>query len=112
MDINNEGEHKNATYRDNLLSLNALNLLYTTTDNVVVPSLSPWFSFYAPGEDKTLVPMNETAQYAEDWIGLRTLDAQGKLLRTVCDCHHGAIPTHSCRQQYVNTTRGLLNNTL
>merc|ERR1711991_1174993 len=35
--INNEVEEKNTTYSDHISSLNHWNLVYSTTDNVVVP---------------------------------------------------------------------------
>merc|ERR1711988_1670012 len=38
------------------------------------------FEFYAPGQDKEIVPLRESPIYLEDWIGLRTLDEAGKLI--------------------------------
>jgi len=78
-DINNERDTKNATYRQNLISLNHLALFQFTLDTVVVPRESEWFGFYKPGQNSVLLNMTETPGYQQDWIGLKTLDQAGKL---------------------------------
>jgi len=48
-------------------------------DTMVQPIESERFEFYAPGQDKTIVPLKESPIYKEDWIGLKTLDEANKL---------------------------------
>ena len=113
-DLNNERTAKNATYKANMLSLNAYGLLFSTGDDICVPRETPWFAFFADGSDQQpLVPMEQSAAYEGDWIGLRTLAESGRLVRWQVDCPHGEIPQASCLDQsYVPNMQRLLNNTL
>jgi len=78
-DINNERPLKNETYKENLLKLENLVLVKNSDDTTVEPRETSHFEFYAPGQDKEIVPLRESPIYLEDWIGLRTLDEAGKL---------------------------------
>jgi len=78
-DINNDKDVKNVTYKDNLTKLKNLVLIKFTEDTVVDPRGSEWFSWYKPGDVNTILPLNETALYQEDWIGLKELDTSGRL---------------------------------
>lgn len=51
-----------------------------TSDTVVDPRETEWFEFYAPGQAVTILPLNESAIYTEDRIGLRAMDKAGKLV--------------------------------
>lgn len=77
-DINNEREVRNETYRENMLKLNAFVMTYSDIDEVITPPQSGWFLGYA---SHTLEPetWNQSRQYTEDLIGMRTLNEQGKL---------------------------------
>jgi len=55
---------------------------------MVVPRESAHFGFYAAGQDKEVVPMNETKIYTEDYIGLKTLDEAGKIAFLVSEGDH------------------------
>ncbi len=44
------------------------------------PKESEHFAFYAPGSGSEVLPLQESAIYLEDRIGLKTLDEQGKLV--------------------------------
>ena len=74
-------------------------------DRTVVPKESAWFGSYAvpePNEEsiaggmnaereeekKKIVSMREQPLYTEDWIGLRTLDEQGKVVFATCAGEH------------------------
>ena len=59
-DINNERPSKNATYRQNLASLEKLVLYRFKDDVTVVPRDSAWFAFY---NGSRLLPMQETELY-------------------------------------------------
>jgi len=85
-DINNELESKNAAYASNLASLERLVLYRFQKEYTVVPRGSEWFDFF---DGTMLVNVSDTALYKEDWIGLRTLDEAGKLVRAeVPDARH------------------------
>ena len=81
-DLNNEREQKNSTYRANMASLKKLVLVEAMNDTMVVPHASESFGFWKWGESgkhATVVPMRDTKAYAEDFIGLQTLDKAGKI---------------------------------
>eukprot|EP00771_Trimastix_marina_P003409 gnl/Trimastix_PCT/4665.p1 GENE.gnl/Trimastix_PCT/4665~~gnl/Trimastix_PCT/4665.p1 ORF type:complete len:331 (+),score=15.05 gnl/Trimastix_PCT/4665:95-994(+) len=78
-DINNERPHKNATYRDHMLQLNQFVMVKFEHDRMVQPRESEWFGFYQPGQDVRVLKLQETPQYQEDWLGLRTLDETHRL---------------------------------
>jgi len=86
-DINNNLEKKNATYKNNLLSLNHFALVKFLNDTVVVPRESEWFGFYQVGQDKVVVAVENTTLYTEDWIGLKTLNenSQVSFISTIGD---------------------------
>lgn len=77
-DINNENK-VNESYRENLLALDNLVLVQFLSDEMVVPRESSLFGFYAPGQTKYMVPLEESPLYLEDRLGLRKLDETGRL---------------------------------
>ena len=77
-DINNEGPEKNESYKENLAALDNLVLVQFTEDSIVDPKQSEAFGWFSP-ENMVMVPVQNTTLYTEDWIGLKTLDQQGKL---------------------------------
>jgi len=117
--INNEvPESKNSTFRDNLSSLNALVLVLFTDDKTVVPKESAWFGSEAITENQQallptfdtqqatislsegrIVPMHKHPIYEEDWIGLKSLDQQGRIVLDVCQGEHMQIS--SCWERLV-----------
>jgi palmitoyl-protein thioesterase len=44
------------------------------------------------GQDKLVVPLNQSSMYIEDWLGLRALESGGRLLRMDCDGDHLQMP--------------------
>lgn len=79
-EINNEREPRKRSYKDNLTRLNKFVMVKFEGDTVVDPKASEWFEFFAPGQAEVIQPLNETRLYQEDWIGLKELDRQGKLV--------------------------------
>lgn len=77
-DINNEN-YTNKEYKDNLQKLKALVLVKFENDTMVKPVESEWFGFYKPGQAKEVQTLRQSKLYESDWIGLRTMDASGKL---------------------------------
>jgi len=87
-DINNQGAWKNETYKQNLMSLNQFVMVMFTLDTMVQPKESEWFAFYAPGQDRIVVPLNESQIYTEDWLGLKEMDQNGQLQFIPCPGNH------------------------
>lgn len=97
-DVNNERPtSKNPQYKKNLLGLRNLVLVYGTLDDTVVPQTSPIFSFFAPGNVSQIVPLQESPQYLQDWLGLQTLDKTGRLHLYSVPCHHTNVASSECK---------------
>jgi len=112
-DLNNEyTQSKNATYRDNIIALNHLVLIYSTTDTIVVPRQSPWFYFYQADSDTVVQKVQSTPGYQGDWIGLRTLDQQNKVDFIPIPCSHANLPRDVCRPYYEKLYRQYFNTTI
>ncbi|CRG86133.1 hypothetical protein PISL3812_03136 [Talaromyces islandicus] len=77
-DINNEREEKNALYKKNLASLNRFGMFMFLDDTTAVPKESAWFAEVNQTSGE-VTSLRERQLYTEDWLGLRTLDEQGKL---------------------------------
>lgn len=77
-DINNENSI-NQTYKDNMISLQNFVMVKFLEDTMVQPIESEWFGFYELGQDVVTIPLQQTDLYIQDWIGMKTLDQQGKL---------------------------------
>lgn len=77
-DINNE-RIINQTYKNNLLQLDNLVLIEFLKDSMVIPRESSLFGFYAPGQTKTIIPLEKSSIYLEDRIGLKKLKETGRL---------------------------------
>merc|ERR1711865_577449 len=84
------GAKKNPSYKANLASLERLVLIKFKYDFVVVPNDSSWFAYYPWGtlDRSKILPMNETDLYKQDFIGLKTLNEQGKIDFKLCPAMH------------------------
>jgi len=80
-DISNEHDMKNTTYKENYMSLDKLVLVMAEEDSMVVPKESEHHGFWAWGKDKVVVNMTSYDGYVGDYLGLQTLDKQGKVDR-------------------------------
>ena len=78
-DINNAGPTKKQDYKQNLARLDNLVLVQFTEDSIVDPKESEWFGWFDDNDHQTMLPLQNTSMYKEDWIGLRNLDQAGKL---------------------------------
>ena len=87
-DINNEGPIKNPSYKHNLSGLKNLVLVQFTQDSIVDPKQSEWFGWFDDNDHQTMLPLQNTTLYKEDWIGLRSLDEAGKLHFMSVDADH------------------------
>ncbi|KAL6048334.1 Palmitoyl-protein thioesterase 1 [Balamuthia mandrillaris] len=93
-DINNERATKNGQYKANILALKNFALVYSTADKVLIPKETGWFGFFAENSTDSIVPLEQTPLYQEDWIGLRTLDRTGRLHRFKSTCDHEDYYSH------------------
>lgn len=109
-DINNEREIKNQTYKDHILSLNKMLLIYSTVDTLIKPRESGWFSFWQAGSDTVLVPVQERALWKEDWLGLRALYESQRLIFDKTNCTHGGHTEKECKHFFDVQTYPLLDN--
>lgn len=103
-DLNNEGPTKNMTYRQNILSLKNVVLVYGTTDTVIVPRQSGWFYFYANNSQTKLIPMELQPIYTEDLLGLKTLDSSRRLHMFYTNCTHYEHHTNTCKFNFDQNT--------
>ncbi|KAK8375984.1 hypothetical protein O3P69_008602 [Scylla paramamosain] len=86
-DINNE-KVVNEEYRSNLKKLDNFVMVKFLKDSMVVPTESEWFGFYSPGQDKEILPLQQTELYLEDRLGLKEMDEAGKLQFVSVDGDH------------------------
>lgn len=75
-DINNERQHKNEKYRENIMKLENFVMYMFEDDTTVIPKESAWFED-VNGTGTT--PLRARKLYSEDWLGLRELDRKGGL---------------------------------
>ena len=76
-DLNNEKEAKNQSYKDRMLGLERMILIKFTEDTMIIPKETAWFQFYdANGE---LQKLEDSELYQKDFIGVKTLNEQGKI---------------------------------
>jgi len=79
--LNNEiSERRNPLFRENLLRLKYFVMVKFLNDSMVFPRESQHFGFYNNGQSQIEIPLNKTRLYIEDWLGLKVMDQQGKLI--------------------------------
>jgi palmitoyl-protein thioesterase len=78
-DVNNERKKKNATYAENLSSLEKFVMYVFEDDETVIPKQSGWFA-YTNISSGDVTPLRNRTIYKEDWIGLKKLDEKGGLV--------------------------------
>lgn len=77
-DINNE-RVKNQDYKTNLQKLDNFVMVRFLKDTMVYPLESEWFGYYCPGQALIMCHLQNSTFYTEDWLGLKTMDEEGKL---------------------------------
>ena len=109
--INNEGSQRNETYRLNMLKLNAFVMVYSDMDVVVSPQQTGWFLGFRTNSLVT-ESWNQSRQYTEDLIGLRTMQEQGKLHYFTCHTPHQESEHAPDKQFFFENILAFFNNTL
>lgn len=87
-DINNERDVKNESYKENLNRLERFVMVRFSRDSMVIPRISSHFGYYAPGQDQRVQNLTETPIYLQDWLGLRQMHDDGKLVFLTADGDH------------------------
>ena len=71
-----------------LLKLKLIVFVMFSFDTMVEPKESEWFGFYAPGNPKVLIPLNQSDIYIQDRLGLKEMDINKKLRFIECPTDH------------------------
>lgn len=87
-DWNNDRDDKNATYAQNMLNLEKYYMIEAMQDSVVIPHASEQHGFFKWGSTSDIETFNQTQSYAEDWLGLKTLDARDGVVRMSYEGDH------------------------
>ena len=78
-DLNNEKKEKNMKYKERMLELEKVLLIVNQEDELVDPPTSGWFDYYDSNSRK-MVYKKDSDFYLNDYIGIRGLDEQNKIL--------------------------------
>ena len=92
-DINQE-RSINKKYRKNLMKLQNFVMVMFSEDTMVQPKESEWFGFYKAGQGKEINALNQSALYTEDRLGLKEMDAAGKLHFLLAKGDHLQVSQH------------------
>ena len=79
-DYENYEDRDQEIYR-RFTSLEKVKLIKSREDSVIVPRESSWFEFF-DRDGKTIIPLEESDFYIQDYIGLRKLIEEGKVIFT------------------------------
>ena len=85
--LNNEYEEKDQEIIDRFTALEKVKLIKGKQDSVIVPRESSWFEFY-DYDGKTIIPLEDSDFYINDYIGLRKLNEEGKVEFVEFDQEH------------------------
>ena len=94
-----------------MLKLNAFVMTYSDMDEIVTPRESGLFMGYAPKSLK-VEAWNNSRQFTEDLIGLRTLWEQGKLHTFKSHVRHQDVPHTPNKEFILQNIFPFFNNTL
>jgi len=111
-DLNNERTTKNATYKKNILSVKNFLMGWSTVDHVLKPRETGWFGVFAPNQQEQVIPLEEQEMYKKDWIGLRTLNEDGRLKRFVSHIPHDDYTSPKFDKLFYQHVIPLLNETI
>ena len=96
--LNNEiYSHLSFIQKENMKTLENIVLVWSPYDNILNPPESAKFSFY--DEEYNIIPIEQTALYEEDRLGLKFLDQNNKLHIHNTTCSHGEHRDPICFEQ-------------
>jgi len=99
--LNNDYEVKDQEIIDRFTSLEKVKLIKGKKDTVIVPRESSWFEFY-DYDGKTIIPLEESDFYINDYIGLRKLMEEGKVSFVEFDQEHVLYNTKEYRSEILS----------
>ena len=79
--LNNENDVKDMDIYDRFTSLEKVKIIKSKQDTVINPKDSSWFEFYDE-EGRNIIPLTKSEFYKKDFIGLRKLMEEGKVIFT------------------------------
>lgn len=125
-DLNNEHKHNglSVSQKYNMLSLKNFVMIWSPEDDVLKPPESGKFAFYkifgksssymrnieydvktyCEYDNLPIVELQDSPQYTEDWLGLRTLNETGRLHILETNCTHTGHKTEDCFPQLESLT--------
>ncbi|GFZ01974.1 alpha/beta-Hydrolases superfamily protein [Actinidia rufa] len=105
--LNNElPEERNATYKERFSSLQNLVLIMFEQDTILIPKETAWFGYYPDGVFDPVLPPQQTNLYAEDWIGLKSLDTAGRVKYISVPGNHLRISNNDAKEYIVPYLEG------
>jgi palmitoyl-protein thioesterase len=87
-DVNNEVAQKDMARSQRMATLNMYMASAGSADKVVQPRESAWHTFWPWGKRTNVMDLHDTEGYKGDWLGLNTLDKQGKLILNMYEGEH------------------------
>jgi len=111
-DISNFKDTKNETYKQNLLSLQNMLISFSAVDETLVPKETGWFEFFAPNTTDTIIPLEDTPFWQEDFIGLKALNESNRLHKFITSCAHGDYSSSCFDKYFMENVVHYFNNTL
>ena len=79
--LNNENDVKDMDIYERFTSLEKVKIIKSKQDTVITPRNSSWFEFYDE-EGRDIIPLTQSEFYKKDFIGLRKLMEEGKVIFT------------------------------
>jgi len=110
-DINNEDDSPEQLYRDNMIKLNSFVMTYSEIDEIIAPKQSGLFLGYLPNSLETET-RNNSRQFTEDLIGMKTLWEQGKLFTFSYRVKHQDVPHKPNKDFIIKYILPFFNNTI
>lgn len=100
-EINNE-KVINTAYKERLLKLKKFIMIKFNDDTIVDPKESSWFGFFAQGNTKQIITLEESRLYKEDRLGLKELDKTNRLIKLSLPGDHLRITKEWFRTEIIN----------
>jgi hypothetical protein len=94
-----------------MLKLNSFVMTYSDIDEIMMPRESGLFRGYLPNS-LNIETWNNSRQFTEDLIGLRTLLEQGKLFTFTSHVKHQDVPHTPNKDFFMKNILSFFNNTL
>jgi palmitoyl-protein thioesterase len=110
-DINNEDDSPEQLYRQNMIKLNSFVMTYSEIDEIIAPKESGLFLGYLPNS-LNVETRNNSRQFTEDLIGLRTLWEQGKIITFSYRVKHQDVPHAPNKEFFMKNIVSFFNNTI